>query len=171
MLLEKTFHLFLIFGLLAASCSGPSRGPVVPAKPDNFSERLAKIKMTDLEGKPVSLSDFAGKPIFLNFWATWCGPCVSEMGSIEKVSQQFKDQIVFLAVSNESPALIKSYLKKNKFSFNFARLEVTYLDVYVVSLPTTMLIDAKGQLVEEEVGFRNWASPGSIEKLQMLTKK
>ncbi|MBK6996049.1 MAG: TlpA family protein disulfide reductase [Lewinellaceae bacterium] len=98
--------------------------------------------MTDLEGKPVSLSRFCRKTRFLNFWATWCGPCVSEMGSL-KSFPAVQDQIVFLAVSNESPALIKSYLK-NKFSFNFAHLDVTYLDVYVVSLPTTMLIDGKG---------------------------
>jgi len=166
--------LFCCISLLAfgvVNCSSPSHTKASPEKPSNFSERLAKVKLTDLEGKPVKLQDFAGKPIFLNFWATWCGPCVNEMGFIEKVSQQFKDDIVFLAVSNESPALIKSYLKKNKFSFQFAHLEVSYLDVYVVALPTTMLIDANGQLVEEEEGFRNWSSPGSIEKLKTLAKK
>lgn len=171
MRLEKTFYFIFLLGLFALQCSSPKAAITPPAKPSNFSERLAKIKMTDLDGKPVNLQDFAGKPIFLNFWATWCGPCISEMGSIEKVSQQFKDDIVFLAVSNESPALIKSYLKKNKFSFNFARLDVSYLDVYVVSLPTTMLIDGKGQLVEEEEGFRNWSSASSIEKLSSLVKK
>jgi thiol-disulfide isomerase/thioredoxin len=107
----------------------------------------------------------------LNFWATWCGPCVSEMGSIEKASQQFKDEIVFLALSNESASLIKSYVKRNKFSFKFGRLEGSYLDVYVVSLPTTILIDAQGQVVEEEEGFRNWTSPSSLEKLKSLVKK
>jgi peroxiredoxin len=93
------------------------------------------------------------------------------MGSIEKVSQQFKGDIVFLAVSSESPELIRSYVKKNKFSFRFAHLDVSYLDIYVVALPTTMLIDASGQLVEEEEGYRNWTSPSSLEKLNSLVKK
>ncbi len=170
-MLKNLFCWISLLALATVNCSAPSHTKAPPEKPSNFSERLAKIKITDLEGKSVNLQDFAGKPIFLNFWATWCGPCVSEMGSIEKVSQQFKDDIVFLAVSNESPSLIKSYLKKNKFSFQFAHLDVTYLDVYVVALPTTMLIDANGQLVEEEEGFRNWNSPGSIEKLKSLVKK
>ncbi len=127
--------------------------------------------MTDFEGNPINLKDFAGKPIFLNFWATWCGPCVNEMPSVEKASQQFKDDIVFLAVSDESPALIKSYVKKNKFSFKFGHLDVSYLDVYVMVLPTTLLIDAKGQLVEEEEGFRDWMSAESQEKLKSLVKQ
>lgn len=171
MLLEKTYRYLILLTLFSIQCSSSKQAITPPAKPSNFNERLAKIKMTDLDGKPVNLQDFTGKPIFLNFWATWCGPCVSEMGSIEKVSQQFKDDIVFLAVSNESPALIKSYLKKNKFSFKFARLDVSYLDVYVVSLPTTMLIDGKGQLVEEEEGFRDWSSASSVEKLKLLAGK
>lgn len=171
MLLEKTFQLALFLSLFAIQCSGPSRTPAMPPKPNTPDERLAKIKMTDLDGNPVSLKDFAGKPVFLNFWATWCGPCVSEMGSIEKASQQFKDEIVFLALSNESASLIKSYVKRNKFGFKFGRLEGSYLDVYVVSLPTTILIDAQGQVVEEEEGFRNWTSPSSLDKLKSLVKK
>lgn len=127
--------------------------------------------MTGLDGQAMSLNNFAGKPVFLNFWATWCGPCVSEMGSIEKASKQFKDEIVFLAVSNEAPSLIKSYVKKNKLSFNFAHLDVTYLDVYVTVLPTTLLIDRNGQIVEEEAGYRDWTSPDSMEKLESLLKK
>ncbi|MBC7777608.1 MAG: TlpA family protein disulfide reductase [Phycisphaerae bacterium] len=171
MLLEKSLPCFLLLTLFAINCSGPSRTASVPAKPSDPNERLAKIKMTDLNGQPVSLKDFAGKPIFLNFWATWCGPCVNEMPSVEKASKLFKDDIVFLAVSDESPALIKSYVKKNKFSFNFAHLDVTYLDVYVKVLPTTLLIDGKGQLVEEEEGFRNWMDADSQEKLKSLIKK
>ncbi len=171
MMLEKPLRYFLLLTLFALQCSGPKSTASLPAKPADPNEILAKVKISDLEGKPMSMKDFAGKPVFLNFWATWCGPCVSEMASIQKASQQFKDEIVFLAVSTEAPALIKSYLKKNKFSFKFAHLDVNYPDVYVVVLPTTMLIDAKGQLVSEEEGFRDWASPGSIEKLNALVKK
>ena len=162
--------LLLLFTLLLVHCTPPKRAKT-PAKPSNFESRLTKLNLTDMDGKAVKLEDFAGKPIFLNFWATWCGPCVSEMGSIEKASQQFKDEIVFLAVSNEAPSLIKSYLKRNKFSFNFARMEGSYLDVYVVALPTTMLINAKGELVEEEEGFRDWNSAGSLQKLRALVGK
>ncbi|MFN0035279.1 MAG: TlpA family protein disulfide reductase [Saprospiraceae bacterium] len=171
MMLEKILPYFLLLALFAANCSGPHRTPAPSPKPSSMSERLAKIKMTDLDGLPLTLRDFAGKPVFLNFWATWCGPCVSEMKSIEDASKQFKDDIVFLAVSTESPALIQSFAKKHKLSFKFARLDISYLDAYVVVLPTTMLIDANGQLVAEEEGFRVWNDPSSIQKLRSLAKK
>jgi thiol-disulfide isomerase/thioredoxin len=167
----KSLQFVLLLSIFAVQCSAPRQTKAPASEPESSVDRMSKIKITDLDGKPVALSDFKGKPVFLNFWATWCGPCVSEMASIEKASQQFKDDIVFLAVSNESPALIKSYLKKNKFSFNFAHLDVSYLDVYVVALPTTLLIDATGEVVEEEEGFRNWASPASLAKLSALVKK
>lgn len=171
MISGKSIQFVLLVSLFAIQCSGPKQTAAPASKPDSLYARLAKVNLTDLDGKSVSLQDYAGKPIFLNFWATWCGPCVSEMGSIEKASQQFKEDIVFLAVSNEPPALIKSYLKKNKYSFNFARFEGSYLDLYVVALPTTLLIDANGQLVSEEEGFRNWTSASSLELLSSLLKK
>jgi len=171
MISGKSIQFILLLCLFATQCTGPKQATAPVSKPDSISARLEKVKLTDLDGKPVSLADYAGKPVFLNFWATWCGPCVSEMGSIEKASQQFKEEIIFLAVSNESPALIKSYLKKNRYNFNFARFEGSYLDLYVVALPTTLLIDANGQLVSEEEGFRNWTSASSLELLSSLLKK
>ncbi|MFN0214238.1 MAG: TlpA family protein disulfide reductase [Saprospiraceae bacterium] len=166
-------HLLAIalLSLGTIQCSQPRISVEAPPKPAGSKEHLSKVKLTDLDGNPLNLKDFVGKPVFLNFWATWCGPCVSEMASIEKASQQFKDKILFLAASNESPALIKSYVNKNKLSFMFARLEVTYLDAYVLVLPTTFLIDANGELVQQEEGFRNWNSAESTGYLESLLKK
>jgi len=171
MMYRIIFVIFLAIVAIVASCNAPKKATQVPENRPPLDERLAKITMTDLEGKPLSLSDFAGKPVFLNFWATWCGPCVSEMKSIELASQQFKNDIVFLAASSETPAQIQAYLKKNPFSFKFVQLKVSYLDVYVVKLPTTFLINGKGELVSEEEGFRDWNDPGNLEKLKSLVKK
>ncbi|HAD14841.1 MAG TPA: thiol:disulfide interchange protein [Saprospirales bacterium] len=171
MFFPKFIQFVFLLSLIFWQCSGPKETVKVPEKPADPNDRIARLNMTDLDGKPVKLSDFAGKPVFLNFWATWCGPCVGEMQSIEKASQQFKEQIVFLAVSNEPVPTIQSYLKKNKFSFQFGKLEGSYLNVFVVALPTTLLIDKNGQVVKEEEGYRNWASPGSIKMLEELVKQ
>lgn len=152
----------------ALSCHAPKQVGQTPVNSQPLDERLAKIHMTDLSGKPVSLSDFAGKPVFLNFWATWCGPCVSEMKSIELVSQRFKNDIVFLAASTEPPAAVQSYLQKHPYTFKFVQLKVNYLDLYVVKLPTTFLLNKRGELVAEEEGFRDWNDVANIEKLSAL---
>jgi thiol-disulfide isomerase/thioredoxin len=173
MLLKKSFALAIFLSLCCLHCSTQKNAVAARRQADEIpgDERLRRIKMSELDGKALSMADFKGKPVFLNFWATWCGPCVSEMASIEKVSQQYGEKITFLALSNESPQLIRNYLQKNTLTFHFARLDVSYLDVFVIALPTTLLIDAEGNIVEEIEGFRDWSSAGSRKKLDDLLAK
>lgn len=174
MLPENLLRIFLVLSIFTWNCSAPKPTTQPTLKPTgrelNLNERFANVRLADLDGKPISLSDYAGKPVFLNFWATWCGPCIGEMPTIETVSKQFKDEIAFVAISNEPASVIKSWLKKNPHSFEFVRIEGSFLDAYVVSLPTTMLLDRKGQLVTEEVGFRSWTSKSNVELLRSLLK-
>lgn len=166
-MLKKSCHAgFLGVIILLLSCKTAQP----PATSTRLDERLEKIKMTDLKGRPLTLRQMTGKPVFLNFWATWCGPCVSEMQSIEAVYQHFKNDIVFLAVSAEDPVKIRSFLQKHRFSFEFARLDITYLDAYIVTMPTTLLIDADGRLIAEEEGFREWTQYNNLEKLNAMVK-
>lgn len=149
------------------SC-GSTNYPKKPSIGVHLDERLQKIRISDLKGKDVDLKELAGKPIFLNFWATWCGPCIGEMESMEKIYQTYKDDIHFLAVSSEELDKIRGFQGKRDFSFPFARLEMDYLDVYVVKLPTTLLIDRTGKIVFDEEGARDWASHNSLEKIRQL---
>jgi peroxiredoxin len=159
--------------LLAAalfSCKTP-QAAAPPAPKASLSERLEKIKMTDLQGNAFTLHAYAGKPVFLNFWATWCRPCISEMQSIEAAYAQLGKEVAFLAVSSESPEKIQAFLEKNKFSFPIAHLDINYIDVYIVKMPTTFLIDASGNLVLEEEGYRDWMQYGNLEKIKSLVKR
>lgn len=127
--------------------------------------------MTDLKGQPFTLHKFNGKAVFLNFWATWCKPCINEMASMETLYQQYKNDIVFLAVTTEDLAKIKSFRQQQNLSFDFARLDITYLDAYVIKLPTTLLINHKGELVQEEEGMRIWTQYNNLEKIKALVKR
>ncbi len=169
MLKNSCLHSALLVVVLAISCHAPRVSQPVPPSVQ-LSERLEKIKMTDGKGRPLTLHDLAGKPVFLNFWATWCRPCVSEMQSVEEVYEQFKNDIVFLAVSNEDPDKIRSFQEANKFSFQFAHLDIGYIDAYIINLPTTLLIDPAGRLVSEEEGLRIWTQYNNLEKLKALAK-
>ena len=164
----------LLCCVLLLQCSQTRNSPqtTAPASPNKEKDApLRNLVFSDLNGNPMKLEDFAGKPIFLNFWATWCGPCVSEMKSIEAVSKQFDGKITFLALSSESTKTIEGYLKNNPFSFKFAHLDVSYLDVYVAALPTTWLINSEGKIVATERGFRNWNDRSSVAQLQDLLTK
>lgn len=108
---------------------------------------------------------------FLNFWATWCGPCKSELETIEEVFRQFKNEIVFLIASDEDPTKIQNYISENKFDLHFIHLDIPYIDAYIVKLATTFLVDRNGQLVSQEEGFRIWTQAGNVERLKKLVKK
>ncbi|TNE60159.1 MAG: TlpA family protein disulfide reductase [Bacteroidetes bacterium] len=158
--------------IFACFLSCKTRQPATaPLPPVQLSERLEKITMTDLKGQPFTLHKFNGKAVFLNFWATWCKPCINEMASMETLYQQYKNDIVFLAVTTEDLAKIKSFRQQQNLSFDFARLDITYLDAYVIKLPTTLLINHKGELVQEEEGMRIWTQYNNLEKIKALVKR
>lgn len=170
-MLKKYPFQLLLWSLLLIQCRVPVHNQVHQNKARIMDERLAKIKMTDLDGHPVTLAHFAGKPVFINFWATWCGPCISEMKSVETAAQRFGNDIVFLAASSEPLELLQSFSQTHTYSFKLVHLDVSYLDVYVVALPTTFLVDRNGQLFSEEEGYRDWTNERIQNKLELLTKR
>jgi peroxiredoxin len=107
-----------------------------------------EFELPDLEGNLVRLSDYRGKVVVLNFWATWCGPCVREM----PMFQQFQDrypQIVMLGVDEEeSPETVQDFIQKMGLTYTILLDEKADLgrDLRVNFLPTTYLIDELGDI-------------------------
>ncbi|MEZ5031894.1 MAG: TlpA disulfide reductase family protein [Saprospiraceae bacterium] len=160
--------------LAFVSCASTKGGGPVPVEVQDhraIDDRLGRIQMTDLEGRRVSLSDFARQPVFLNFWATWCQPCIQEMSSIETLYQRYGEEIVFLAASHEDLEVIRSFQERHGVRFPLVRLDVDYIDAFIISLPTTLLIDREGHLVHEEEGIRLWNSENYERKVKELLQE
>ncbi len=116
----------------------------------------------DDEGKEVKLSDYFGKPIVLNFWASWCPPCKSEMPHFNKVYNELKDEIVFLMVDlvdgqKETEEKGKKYIANNGFTFPVLYdLEQDAAYTYGIrSIPTTIFINKDGDIVTGAEGAIN----------------
>ena len=138
-----------------------------------YISRPVEIKLKDVFGNTVSLSDFRGKIVFLNFWATWCPPCIIEMPSMEKLHRRFKDKsFVMVAInSQETDALVKSFFEKNKLSFTAlldSSGEVGF-GFGVNALPTTFVLDKQGRIIGSALGPRDWNSQASIDLFDHLT--
>ena len=134
--------------------------------------RPVEIQLKDVFGNTVSLSDFRGNVVFLNFWATWCPPCVIEMPSMQKLHRRFKDKnFVMVAInSQETDAQVKSFFDKYKLSFTGlldSSGEVgTGFDVN--ALPTTFVLDKEGRIIGRALGPRDWDSQASVALFDYL---
>jgi thiol-disulfide isomerase/thioredoxin len=127
--------------------------------PPNINEGIndpLKFTLTMLDGSALKLGEHQGKVIVMNFWATWCGPCLTEMPLFEKTATKYKEDkdVFFLAIStDEDRELVAPFLKRYKFTFPIAYDE--YLnDLFgVSSIPTTIILDRKGGISFRQAGF------------------
>jgi thiol-disulfide isomerase/thioredoxin len=128
---------------------------------------LAKVSLSDLNGQSIDLSQYKGKVVFINFWATWCKPCLAEMPSLQKMSEKLKDKnIVFFFASDEPGDEIAAFKNEKNYDFNFTQAKNS-AELNIMGLPTTFIFDKNGMLAFSEMGARDW---NSDESISLITK-
>jgi thiol-disulfide isomerase/thioredoxin len=130
---------------------------------------LSDLRLLTLEGETVNMDFTDEKAIFLNYWATWCGPCIAEMPSIERLAEELDaEEVVFLIVSDESLEKINAFLRDKNFTLPFAKKILDKGEKEMRSFPQTYLIGGQGQMLFEKVGSSEWDSPEMVAKLKSL---
>ena len=139
---------------------------------NRYPETDFSLRVKDLNGNTVNMSDYKGKVIFLNFWATWCMPCVAELPSINKLYLELKDEnIIFLLISNEDPDKVRRYQTKKGYQIPF---QISDNDghipdlFYSRSIPTTFIINKEGRVIRKSLGPENWNDDEFILELRKL---
>jgi thiol-disulfide isomerase/thioredoxin len=118
-----------------------------------------------VEKEIITLSEFKGKPVFLNFWATWCPPCIAEMPSIQELYDQYKGDVAFVLVSNESLDVVQTFFEKHGYSFPVYSLHSGVPPIFETStIPSTYLIGPGGRLLISKTGAAKWNS-GKMKSL------
>jgi thiol-disulfide isomerase/thioredoxin len=129
---------------------------------------LPNLEFQDAGGKPVRLEDFRGKVVLINFWATWCAPCVKEMPSLDSLQGALpKDRFVVLPLSIDGPSKpkVEPFYKERKLKqlgiyFDKGRKTMQSLDVTL--LPTSVLVDPARREVGRIEGDADWDTPEAI---------
>ncbi len=166
--MSPRFLLLFIAALGAAAFGGfqmarmlrAQNAPLAVAPPEigvAIGDRRPDLNLPDLSGRPVSLAQFEGKPILINFWASWCPPCVKEMPVLDEFARNHPDwQVVGIALEPAEAA--RDYLKANPVSYpvligsdESPDESATFGNSRGV-LPFTVIVDADGRLLKRHAG-------------------
>ena len=160
---------FAIFLLL--NCKENSNKIAADSQPESAPEQI-EVKsppFQDLEGNAITLSDFKGKRILLNYWATWCRPCIEEMPSMLRLQELLSEEnYVFLLASDQSVATISKFKEVRGFDFNFIKFNGAYSDLQINALPVTIVYNEAGEEVDRITGATEWDAPEMVKKLKAV---
>ena len=160
----------LLPALLLAGCSrapAPVAGsdtPGGPPSPTPISDPSAAPSpapawtLNDLDGKPVSLSDFKGKVVVLDIWATWCPPCRAEIPHFIEIQNEYKDKgvtVVGMSVDSTGPADVAKFVKDNGMNYPIVMADEATATAYGADqgIPFTLVIDKNGNVVSRHLGL------------------
>lgn len=143
--------------------------------PSEVSEHNRE-KLTNYNWRLQTLDDMGydfemaeGKVVLVNFWATWCPPCIAEMPALQGLYDDYGDRIEFLLVSEEKEAIIQKFLNKHDYSFKIYRPVSEIPEMLKTrSIPRTFIIDKEGNIVIDKSGAANWNSEAVRETLDEL---
>ena len=128
-------------------------------------------QLVDENGSAYNFNNAKGKVVLVNFWATWCPPCIAEMPSMEKLYKDYKDEVVFLLVSNESQEVVSKFKEKNDYEFLVhASLTPNPKLLEASSIPRTFILDKQGHIVIDKTGAADWNSDKVRKVLDDLLK-
>lgn len=151
----------------------------------NPGDNAPPFELPDLEGKLRKLSDFKGKVVLLNFWASWCGPCVAELPALERLYTELKSQgfeIIAIGIDDEADSLMEF---KRRYSMTFPVLVdksgILKNKYRVTGVPESFILDRDGKMlmipdpsnnmpIVRIIGPRDWSNPNVVSRIRDLTR-
>ena len=162
---KRMRNLIIVFFCLAliGACSTTDEGKVLAGPAPNFT-------LDDISGKPLSLDEIKGKVVIVDFWATWCGPCLVSIPELVDLQDKYMAKgLVVIGISvddeNVSKGELLAFKEKMRINYRILRANNKVYDDYFgrtsgFSIPTLFVIDREGKVRDRVVGFR----PGVVEK-------
>lgn len=140
--------------------------PGVESAEDRIVLQDYNWKLQDMHGQIVDFSDFKGKKVFVNFWATWCPPCIAEMPSMQALYADYQDKAVFVFVTNDDEVIVENFIDKYGYTFPIYKVvSAAPSELETDVLPTTYLINEKGEILIDKTGVADWNSKSVRELL------
>ncbi|MFN2455676.1 MAG: peroxiredoxin family protein [Pyrinomonadaceae bacterium] len=125
-----------------------------------------------LDGRDVSIADLRGKVVVLNFWATWCLPCIAEMPSLQRLYEKTKDEgVMIVCISPEESETVARFVKEKGYTFPVYTLSGDPPAVFKSEIvPTTFILSSDGKVAFKHAGAAKWDDEKSVDFLRSLLK-
>ena len=133
------------------------------------------LQFSDLENNIFTIQDFNGKNLFINYWATWCNPCLAEMPYMAELYENYKDEedIIFLYLSREKLETIKNYIPKDESLQQLPIYKIITDDEFFATsgIPTTFIINSDGEVIVKDLGSAFWNDESVFKLIDNLIGK
>lgn len=125
---------------------------------------------TSLDGQPAKLGDLQGKVLFINFWATWCGPCMAEMPAIQKLHEALQgERVAVLLLSDEDADTVRKFAEKREYDLPFYLYTGQPPGPFRTrGIPATFVVAPEGEIVYKHTGAAQWDDEACIAFLRSL---
>ncbi len=139
------------------------------------SMMFSELSFPDVDGQEVSMTEFRGKVVLLNFWATWCPPCVKEMPSMEKLRQKYADKGFEVVAINagEDVESVAAFLLERDLTFPILldKRGASFMTLGIRGLPMSFLLNKEGRSVMTFMGSREWLEPAQTKLIEAALAK
>jgi thiol-disulfide isomerase/thioredoxin len=158
--MSRFLFVFILF--ILTTCSPVSR--------ESTNIELSKLELVELDGTRVDVATLSGKGVLVNFWATWCKPCIMEMPSLIHLQELMNEEpIEFIFASDEDADQISKFISKRELKAHFVRVKNPET-LGIQALPTTLIFNGDGTLVHSEIGYKKWDEPSMLDQMKQLIK-
>jgi thiol-disulfide isomerase/thioredoxin len=173
----KGITLILLLGIFAACNSSDNpqtkEQEQKTAEPQTEADYVEQATFTDLEGDSVSISDFEGKVVMIDFWETWCKPCLASFPTMQRLQEEYPDDFVVLAVTpgfTDTKEDARSFAREHDYTFRYL-MDVNNLhqDLGVQGIPFKVYVDADGNFIEKAMG--SYGADEDYKKIKEIIEK
>lgn len=140
-------------------------------------ETLPDLQLKTIDGRDVRTADLKGKTLVVNFWASWCGPCIEEVPSLVKLSKEVGSDMHILAISGDATVQDIEVFLKSFPEFSGPGIDIVFDEGLRISkqfntfrLPESYIFNGQGKMVRKVVGSINWSTPEAVEYIKGLAK-
>ncbi len=152
MVLRAAVLLFFLAGIVSSTAFAQSGG-----LSDEQIQAVESAVFEDWDGNEVAISDFRGKTILIDFWETWCGPCLTMMPTLDRLVEEYGDDFVVLAVSpgwSDTEEVVRRFIEEHDYNFEFVYNSELASALEIRGIPYKVYVKPDGTFYKAETGSR-----------------